>query len=288
MNNVSIRPLMKQDLSFVHGMTVVEKWNDRIEDIRRMFNCEPHGSFVAEIDSEPVGHVFTISYGKLGWIGLLIVKAEHRRVGVGALLTTKARDHLLSLGVETIRLEAVPGIADLYRKVGFTDEYDSLRFAGTPEGSSQSKDCSVTVSPLKKGMIGKVARFDEDYFGADRAKVLRRIYEDNPQLCFMSGADSQMIGYVMCRKAESGYKLGPWVCDPKRPEVARELFSACMGRLESEAKVYVGVPAVNRAAVRVLHELGFERYSRSVRMRFGNNPSDRVEGVFAITSPMKG
>jgi ribosomal protein S18 acetylase RimI-like enzyme len=61
-----------------------------------------------------------------------------------------------------------------------------------------------------------------------------------------------------------------------------------MGRLESEAKVYVGVPAVNAAAVKVLRELGFERYSRSVRMRFGNNPSDRVEGVFAIASPMKG
>jgi GNAT superfamily N-acetyltransferase len=58
------------------------------------------------------------------------VVAEYRRKQIGTLLLKKDIDYLLNSGVETIRLEAVPSIAGLYRELGFIDEYDSLRFTG--------------------------------------------------------------------------------------------------------------------------------------------------------------
>jgi hypothetical protein len=33
---------------------------------------------MAEVQSKRVGHVFTVGYGKAGWIGLLIVNPENR------------------------------------------------------------------------------------------------------------------------------------------------------------------------------------------------------------------
>lgn len=78
-----------------------------------------------------MGHIFSICYGRLGWIGLLIVNAEYRRRGIGALLMKKAMDYLLSRKVKTIKLEAVPKVANLYRKLGFVDEFDSLRLIKT-------------------------------------------------------------------------------------------------------------------------------------------------------------
>ncbi len=129
---------------------MMERWNDTRNDIERMFSYEPDGCFVAEVNSRAAGHVFSISYGKLGWIGLLIVEAKYRRKRVGTLLTKKAIDYLLNCGVKTIKLEAVSTIANLYRELGFVNDFDSLRFIRTG-GEKDMSSMSSCVNPLKKG-----------------------------------------------------------------------------------------------------------------------------------------
>jgi ribosomal protein S18 acetylase RimI-like enzyme len=282
----SIRKLEEQDVGFVYEMTVVEKWNDKVEDIRRMLSYEPNGCFMAETDGGRAGHVFTVSYGKLGWIGLLIVKADCRRIGIGRLLMEKAEDYLLSQGVETIKLEAVPEISNLYRTLGFVDEYDSLRFMGTCRNISSSENASISLAQQKD--LGELARFDAEYFGAKRERVLTGLYQGNPRCCLVSHIKSEIVGYIICRRALRGFKVGPWVCDPENPQAARRLLIECMNRLESGAEVYVGVAAVNETAVKILQELRFEQFSKSIHMRLGKEFKDRVKGIFAIGDPMKG
>jgi len=54
-------------------------------------------------------------------------------------------------------------------------------------------------------------------------------------------------------------------------------------------QVYVGVPAVNRAAVEFLQDFDFRQYSKSIRMYFGEKlETERVNGIFAIGGPEKG
>lgn len=282
-----MRPLTKNDFDFAHEMTVVEQWNDRLKDVKRIFNFEPDGCFIAEIDGKPVGHVFAISYGNLGWIGLLIVEAEYRRMGIGRLLMEKARDYLLRRGVETVKLEAVPEIAALYRKLGFRDENDSLRFKGT-NANLPVRDSS-SIKPIALEDIGELAKFDSRFFGADRIRVLTSLFQEYPQFCFISRSGPKVVGYVMCRKALVGYKLGPWVCDPDKPEIARQLLIHCLRKPEPHSEVSIGVPSVNTASVRILEQLGFTNYSYSIRMRYGEPlENECVHGVFAIGGPMKG
>jgi hypothetical protein len=251
-----------------------------------MFNLEPEGCFVAEVNDERVGHVFSVNYGRLGWIGLLIVKAEHRRKGVGTLLTKNAMDYLLSCGAKTIKLEAVPERANLYRKLGFSEEYDSLRFLGTSKQSTVTNNSNVKL--VKREIIKRIAEFDAEYFGADRIKVLTALYFDNPRLCFISCTGCKINGYIMCRKTEDGYRVGPWVCNPENSETARGLLMKCMETIEERVKVYVGVPAVNKVAVEIMGEFGFVQYSKSIRMFFGNKLTERMSGIFAIGGPEKG
>jgi ribosomal protein S18 acetylase RimI-like enzyme len=282
----SVRKLEERDIEFAYRMTVVEKWNYRVEDVHRMFIWEPNGCFIAEAHGKRAGHVFTVGYGKLGWIGLLIVKADYRRMGVGRLLMEKAEDYLFSLGVKTIKLEAVPEISNLYRTLGFVDEYDSLRLMGTCRNISSSENASISLAQQKD--LWELARFDAEYFGANRECVLTGFYQGNPSLCLISHIKSEIIGYIICRRALRGFKVGPWVCDPENPQSARRLLIECMNRLESGADVYVGVPAVNETAVKILQELRFEQISKSIRMRLGKEFKDRVKGVFAIGDPTKG
>ena len=286
LEHFSIRKLEERDIDFAYKMTVVEKWNDRVEDIHRMLGYEPNGCFMAEADGRRAGHVFTVGYGKLGWIGLLIVKADYRRMGISRLLMEKAENYLLSQGVETIKLEAVPEISNLYRTLGFEDEYDSSRFMGTCRNISSSENASISLAQQKD--MGELARFDAEYFGANRERVLTGLYQANPRLCLVSHIKSEIVGYIICRRALRGFKVGPWVCDTENPQAARRLLIECMNRLEAGAEVYVGVPAVNETAVKILQELGFEQFSKSIRMRLGKEFKECVKGVFAIGDPMKG
>ena len=286
MESTSIRLFRESDIGFTYEMTKFEEWNYRKEDIQRMLRYNPSGCFVAEANGKQAGHVFSVNYGRLGWIGLLIVSAECRRKGIGTLLMKKAMKHLLSNKVETVRLEAVPKIATIYRKLGFIEEYDSLRFLGVGRKIGSSTNSNVKL--LKKEKMKEIAEFDAEYFGVNRIKVLSKLYHDNPKLCFASYAGSKLVGYIMCRKAEKGYRVGPWVCSPENPQAARELLTKCMENVGENAKVYVGVLAVNKTAVEIMRDFGFEQYSKSIRMYVGKKLTERVSGVFAIGGPEKG
>jgi ribosomal protein S18 acetylase RimI-like enzyme len=275
------------DLPFAFRLNLAERWNDQFSDVERMLRFEPDGCFIAEVDARPVGHVFSISYGSLGWIGLLIVEPEHRRRGIGKLLTVRAKDYLLSRGVETIKLEGVAEIAELYRQIGFFDEYGSLRLKRTAERLPLND--TKGVRSIMKEDLSELAVFDAKYFGADRTRVLRQLYEANPQLGFIAHTGANIVGYVMCRKAHVGYNLGPMVCNPELVETASALVRKCVERLNRGAEVFVGVPAVNRAATQMWKALEFSEYSCSIRMRLGKNlENECVDGIFAIAGPMKG
>jgi ribosomal protein S18 acetylase RimI-like enzyme len=252
-----------------------------------MLEYNPLGCFIAEVEGKRVGHVFSVNYGKLGWIGLLIVRADYRGRGVGTLLMRKAMKHLLSHKVETIKLEAVSAIAEVYRKLGFVDEFDSLRFIGV-SGKMMSLP-SHCVNSLKKEEITKLAKFDAEYFGANRIKILTKVCYDQPKLCFVSYEGSEIVGYVVCREIETGYRIGSWVCNPENPQTAGELLMKCMETIRWNEKLYVSVPAVNKAAVKILQDFDFEQYSKSIRMYFGEKlETERANGIFAIGGPEKG
>jgi len=287
MESASLRLFKERDIEFAYEMTKIEGWNYARKDIQRMFSYNPSGCFIAEMNGKQVGHVFSVNYGKLGWIGLLIVSTEWQRKGIGTLLMKKAMNHLLSNKVETVRLEAVPKIATIYRKLGFVDEYDSLRFLGVGRKIGSATNSNVKL--LKKETMKEIAEFDAEYFGVNRIKVLSSLYHDNPKLCFASYAGPKLVGYIMCHKAEKGYRVGPWVCGAENSQAARELLTKCVENVGENTKVYMGVLAVNKTAVKIMRDFGFEQYSKSIRMYVGKKlETERVSGVFAIGGPEKG
>ena len=141
-----LRLFKERDIEFAYEMTKIEGWNYEKEDTQRMFSYNPSGCFIAEVNGKQVGHVFSVNYGNLGWIGLLIVRAEYRRKGVGTALMKEAINNLLTSGVETIRLEAISAIATIYRKLGFVDEYDSLRFSGITRKIASTSSSNVRLA----------------------------------------------------------------------------------------------------------------------------------------------
>jgi hypothetical protein len=78
---ITFRLLTEYDFDFAMQLTEYEKWGCLPCDTKRYMEYEPRGYFIVEVNGKRAGHVFSIGYGKLGWIGLLIVKAEYMRRG---------------------------------------------------------------------------------------------------------------------------------------------------------------------------------------------------------------
>ena len=261
----SIRPWTKEDIPYVCQSVSREKWGHSQSDIERCWHWEPKGCLIAR-EGERLGHVSSISYGKLGWIGLLIVNPKHRGKGVGTALVKKAITHLREKGAESIRLEAVEEYAPLYERLGFREEFASLRYQGHMTAkTSESPHARVSLI-CPEDMAGLVA-FDSEQFGARRTQVLKTLAEGHPLHSFMAKRE-ELLGYIMCRKTENGYWMGPWVSSDAG--VSEELLTAVLNSLdESNPTLRFGFPSTNKTMQELLRRSGIPSSGKSIRMVLG-------------------
>jgi predicted N-acetyltransferase YhbS len=289
---VTVRLWKQTDIDYVEESVEQARWGYARRDVERCWQFEPNGCFLAQINNKPVGHVFSINYGKMGWIGLLIVKEEHRNRGIGTLLTQEAIEHLRKVGVETIRLEAAERAVPLYKRLGFIEEFDSLRFIKPPK-QVESKRLSgqrIRLDRIKEKDLKTTAKFDSTYFGANRLQVLRSLYQDSPQNCFVAKEKQETTGYIMSRPIPNAYRIGPWVCAKQNSKVAGDLLLACTNSiLEKETELRIGMPAPNTNGIELMKKLGFQLVGKSIRMVWGKHKhKGDVLGIYGIAGPEKG
>jgi len=280
---LKIRTMLSKDLDFARYLTETVGWNNSIGDFERLLYYEPEGCFVAEQNDKPVGMVTTTTYEKLAWVGCMIVLEQYRGKGIGSELMKRAIHYLKTKNVETIRLDAVPKATPLYKRLGFKEEYDSLRFIGT----GQKMMCRK-VSKMKNEDLENVVHLDTQFFYANRERVLRRVYEDFQDLCFVFSVDEELVGYIMAKRGPDQIKVGPWICDPKHIEIAEELLKAVLNEARG-IKIWVGVPIGNKNSVNILKRYGFADQPKSIRMYSGKRGYiGLINGVFGIGAPKKG
>lgn len=284
----AIRTWTQADLTYVVESVQREGWGHARRDVERCWNLEPNGCFIAESDNKLVGHIFSVLFGEIGWIGLLIVNPEKRGKGIGAALMEAAINYLEENGAKTIKLEAVEEAAPLYRRLGFVDAFDSLRFRGTPGRNEKQPHRPETAFLMHENDISEVAEFDAQYFGANRLSILRRLYGDFSQYCFAAKENQRINGYIMARKTLDELWLGPWVCADS--QVAGFLFDALFESVRKEATyLRLGFPALNTNARKLVEKLGFHLVGKSIHMIRGDrkNQGD-VTCIYGIGGPEKG
>lgn len=284
----AIRHWARVDIDYVFKSVSREGWGHTQRDVERCWELEPNGCFIAEFQNKPVGHVFAICYGKIGWIGLLIVNPESRGQGLGFSLMGTAVNYLKKVGAETIRLEAVKKAVPLYRRVGFIEEFDSLRFRRQPQPGKEPQFKSGETFQMRDDDLVNVAQFDTSYFGVNRLGVLQSLYGDHPQSCLVAKRRGNIVGYVMARRTQNGFWIGPWVC--LNSATARHLFNALVKTIgDDTSELRVGLPALNTRGGRLMEKLGFELAGKSIHMVLGNRGNQGVVGqIYGIGGPEKG
>ena len=273
----AIRVLREEDIDFAVSVCALEGWDYESQDIRRIQELEPAGCFVAWRGEVPVGFVSTAYYGTLAWIGNVIVVPEARKGGVGAGLVRHALNYLQDRGAQSVRLESYLKTIAFYDHLGFQKEFPNRRFEGLMEGAR-----SLEVQPFLSQDLEEVARFDEWFFGVDRARYLDRWQKDFPKAHWLYREAGELRGFVGGTTSGSYVEVGPLVALPRHPEVACALLET-VAQQHPGKRLALSVPAPNVPSAHVCEDFGMKETFWTMRSFFGKmKPAGEIQGVYAL------
>jgi GNAT superfamily N-acetyltransferase len=280
---LTFRKMKKSDVRFFMNLMEIVGWGMTLRDFEIILCFSPEGCFITEQDGKKVGMVVTTNYGDVAWIGNLVVMPKYRGKGIGAELMSYAMDYLKSCGVKTIKLDGVQSAIPLYRRLGFTDEYWSLRYVGIamPQMENLSKQ-------MKSSDLEEIAALDLKVFKAPRPKILEYVYELYPDLCFTHWVEGKLIGFIMAKEGKNQLKIGPWIVKQGYQTEAEQLLHSLMNQRVGD-EMWVGVPEGNIQCIEILLKNEFTSLPSSLRMCYGDcGTVEEVNSVYGLGGPDKG
>jgi len=277
-----IRMMLPDDIPFAIKLTNTEEWGFTRQDFLRLRRLDPRGCFVAVSKKRKIGLITTTTYDQFAWIGNVIVEESARNRGVGMQLLNRAISHVERKGIKRIGLYSYPETRSLYKTLGFAETTQFVRYTGTPRKRRHGE-----ANPLHFRHLNNVARFDKDRFGADRKKLLRMLIQDFPTLSFVSEKGDKILGYIMAKGAQSGYEIGPWVCDRNTTESAETLLKTELTQMEGR-RVEITVPKTDAVVARLLKASAFLPTGEVVEMFRGSLPRRCSRSILAVAGLEKG
>jgi ribosomal protein S18 acetylase RimI-like enzyme len=306
---VTLRRMTSDDIPFAHELRKIAGWNQTEQDWRGYLTYDPEGCFVAEVSGKPAGTATTIRYGdRFGWIGMVLVHPDFRRLGLGTRLLRHTIERLQSAGVRCVKLDATPMGKKVYVPLGFVDEYEMARYDGiVPTVAIEAEPDIVPFAEAPD--FPAIVELDARAFGAERANILRSLSGRNPDLCFVAhdgevGRASARLsvsalskpgglkpavpvaGFIITREGASAVQIGPWIA--RSPEVAKRLLAAVFARIRGR-RLFVDVIEPNAEANAIMRGHGFSVQRTLTRMFLGRNEHPgNPKWVFGVSSPEKG
>ncbi len=263
-----------EELEHILGWASDEGWNPGLGDPEAFYKADPNGFFVAvDRENQPIASVSVVNHtADFAFLGLYIVKPEHRGQGVGHALWTHALAHA---GDRTIGLDGVEAQQDNYRVSGFVHAGGTTRFAGKVTGQRQDD-----VRPATPDDIQRLVLMEGQLSGVVKPDYLTAWFSrTGTRLTLVLEDDGQIAGCVTVRACRSGAKIGPLIANDS--SAAQKLLSHA-GTV-FDGPYMIDVPETAIGLTHLCQRLGFEPGFRTARMYRGKAPSSRPD-VFAVTS----
>ena len=235
-------------------------------DIAPSFDFYTKSSFcfpVKIIDDEKiVGIGTTIIHHEVAWLAHIIVHKEHRKKGIGKLITETLVDSLQSKNCETIYLLATDLGAPVYEKVGFETETEYLFFKDIK--IKNGLEIPKGIAPYKEEFKEQIKAIDKRISGEDRLFHLEAHLEH---------------GYVyVVENVLDGFYLptfGDGLILATNPATGLELLQF---HLNTNEKLVF--PKNNLAATNYLYEKGYKEIVTGKRMRLGKMRTVNFENIY--------
>jgi GNAT acetyltransferase-like protein len=136
------------------------------------------------------------------------------------------------------------------------------------ETKKPAKEGHALNSSLTEGEFPKLALFDSPHFGADRSRLLRSYFDDDPKRFLVSRDSKGLIdGFLVAQPRV----IGPWIVS--NPDIAEGLLVSAL-RFSFEDSPTVFVSGSNTEALGLLPRYGFEKL-RTLRHMYKGKPIQR-------------
>jgi predicted N-acetyltransferase YhbS len=278
-----VRRFEERDIERAIALTDLESWGYTRADFLRLLALHPDGCFVAQDGGHVVGLLTTTPYGRVAYLGAVIVQPDRRGERIGDTMMRAALDHLDARGIETVRLNAYLNVVPFYERLGFRAEYENIRWRGHPTDSVPH-----TCRTIAREDLPRIVPFDRIFFGADREELLRALAKEFPRTFLVAERQGAVAGYVVGNTSPGSCEIGPWIVNPNREGAGPDLFHGLL-RNANARTVSFTAPAPNRRAHGLARRLGFEEAFRTLRMVRGRDAHHgRPEGVWALAGLEKG
>jgi GNAT superfamily N-acetyltransferase len=261
-----VKNMLTEDWGFAVQITDTMNWGMTEEDFAFMMQLEPEGCFTLFSNSERIGIATTISYGKIGWFGNLIVNKNERGRGAGTLLVKHSLEYLKSKEVRTIGLYAYIDKIPFYERLGFKYDSEFMVLRGKGFSIQAEADLKEARNDEKQAIID----FDRSCFGASRRKILEPLLSNQNSLCYVSFEDGHVLGYAVAKVYEKIAMLGPLLTTFRRGDVAAALLKTVLEKLRGY-EVSLCVSKEELTLVDLLMKSGFAEDFRVARMFYGPN-----------------
>jgi len=254
------------DFPFAIQLSNTMNWKMTIEDFELSMALEPEGCFLLLQGSKRVGIATTVSFGKVGWLGNLIVREDCRRKNAGGFLVNFAVDYLKCKGVDTIGLFAYTRLVAFYEDFGFKLDKDFSVLQGEPVFHSQANVIEKTQEKFGPSVIA----FDSKCFGANRAKLLESMFFSGKNLCYGLIDNEEIKGFAAAKLYDRMAEIGPLVCRANGVDAAKLLLGNLLAKLPG-INLSICVPRNETALLEHLFASGFQEDFIVSRMFLGPN-----------------
>lgn len=283
-DGLALAPIGPADSGRGAALSAEIGWNQTEADWRYMLE---NGSGYGRDDGDGrlVATAMALPYGEFGWVCMVLVSETFRRRGLATDLMNRVIEDLERDGIIP-GLDATPAGREVYKHLGFEDVYRlerlwAPRVALVDDGPATP----VVIAAMTEAEIDEIAGYDANTFGADRAPLLRHLFERTPERAFVARAGQWLAGYVLGRDGREVTQIGPVTAEDE--DIAIALVRRALDGLEGGA--VIDATENQGAFTGWLKQSGFSYQRPYIRMLRGRSlPVDQTSYVFAVAGPELG
>jgi ribosomal protein S18 acetylase RimI-like enzyme len=273
----TIKTMTSKEINIAVDWAAKEGWNPGLHDADSYHIADRNGFLIGMLDGEPIATISVIKYGEsFGFLGFYIVKPEYRGKGYGMQLWNAGLRYLEGM---TIGLDGVVTQQENYKKSGFKLAYRNIRYEGMGGGTSPKYTEIIELSTLPLEIINK---YDEPFFPTNRSQFTKSWISQADSYALGIMKNGKLAGYGVIRKCRDGYKVGPLTADT--PEFGEALFLALKSKTNSSETVFLDVPEVNQAAIKLAEKYKMKVSFETARMYKGEFPDIPLDRIYGVTS----
>ncbi|MEN9997739.1 MAG: hypothetical protein RI922_729 [Bacteroidota bacterium] len=282
MENLTLKELEIEDVKLLFEWAKEEGWNPGVNDATLCFEAFPSQFIGFFRKQELIAAGSIVNYkGDYGFMGLFIVKKEHRSKGIGKLLWEARKTRLLSQlkPGASIGMDGVKAMQSFYARGGFEICFTDERHVR--EG--QSFLFSPKIQPFQQTETDfhLLSEYDQSCFGFNRTEFLKAWISNKTANTLLFKENGEIHGYAVMRKTFEGFKIGPLFADNEK--IAEELYKACL-TLGVGEKITIDIPTINSLALKLVQSYCTHISFECARMYFPSMPKNDFSKVFGITT----